>query len=139
MPDVSTDGGAQIGGDVGTGGGDVVGRDQRNAGNEINIFPYDHQDRLEQIHFQLQCMEDNFNFRMTLVERDLVALREELSKIRSRQSNYPTWFQVLMIVVAGVLLIVMMTFISKIDAAQKQLNAMAPIGSIERQLGERKP
>jgi len=139
MPDVSTDGGAQIGGDVGTGGGDVVGRDQLNAGNEINIFPYDHQDRLEQIHFQLQRMEDNFNFRMTLVECDLVVLREELSKIRSRQSNYPTWFQVLMIVVAGVLLIVMMTFISKIDAAQKQLNAMAPIGSIERQLGERKP
>lgn len=82
-------GGPYIGKGVGTGGGDFVGRD------EIIINEQDPSDLLAAMRAQLNRVEDNFNWKMALIERDVANIK----------------LQVLILVIVTTLLFLAFTFV----------------------------
>lgn len=101
-------GGALIGGAANTGGGNFNGRDDA----RVNIS-LENNDHLQAIRHQLTRLEDNVGHRMRDIERDIVAVRDEMRekvardvaalKEEVRQKSAPVWWQ--LFVAACVLLL----------------------------------
>lgn len=125
MGDTNTGGGGVVGGNVGTGGGDSVGRDKiqinRSGAKSLSdtnrrLMELEEEGRercrvITEIQIRLGRQEDTVRQSMQRIEDMIVGMREDMQDITHRQSSYPTWFQVLSMIMAIVLIILMIWFI----------------------------
>ena len=125
MGDTNTGGGGVVGGNVGTGGGDSVGRNKiqiNRSGakslSDINrrLMELEEEGRergrvITEIQIRLGRQEDTVHQSMQRIEDMITGMREDMQDITNRQSSYPTWFQVLSMIMAIVLIILMIWFI----------------------------
>ena len=65
--------GTRVGGDVDV-GGDFIGRDSISVSRDNN-------ERLQALHAQFNRFEDNVNFKLTLLSRDVENLNEKLAQV----------------------------------------------------------
>lgn len=101
----NTGGGPYIGKGVGTGGGDFVGRDEI-----ITINEQDPADLLAALRAQLNRVEDNLNWKMTLIERDIANIK----------------LQVLILVIVTTLLFLAFTFVLVISVVNLERHGLLP-------------
>ncbi len=128
MGDTNTGGGGVVGGNVGTGGGDSVGRDKiqirsvsRSSAKSLadinrRMMQLEEEGRergrvIAEIQSRLGRQEDTGHQSMQRIEDMIVGMREDMQDIAQRQSSYPTWYQVLSMIMAIVLIILMFFFI----------------------------
>lgn len=128
MGDTNTGGGGVVGGNVGTGGGDNVGHDKiqirsvsRSSAKSLadinhRMMQLEEEGRergrvIAEIQSRLGRQEDTGHQSIQRIEDMITGMREDMQDITHRQSSYPTWYQVLSMIMAIVLIILMIFFI----------------------------
>ena len=85
--ETNTGGGASTGNDVNTRGGDFIGRDSPEQNVSIILANNDH---LQAVRSQLSRIEDNNNYRLAFIERDIKDVQRDQLALRSELGQFKT-------------------------------------------------